>query len=174
MSSPSWFPLLLAGVTILASVPAGLLLQGTNAAAAYWFVAAPLTAVVSGWYFSTQRAHPPVKLGVVVLLVGMVMLVGTLALVWLQPSIWSGVAPWLVVGTGFGLFAYAWRSVPTGAVSGVAIATSVVVALTDPANSYFILALAVGLVAACAGMYEIIAAERNTADSRAGQAFDDE
>lgn len=174
MSSPSWFALLLAGIAILASVPAALLLQGTNAATAYWFVAAPLTVVASGWYFSTRSAHPPLKMGVAVLIVGVAMLLGTLLLVWSQPSIWSGMALWLVVGTGFGMFAYAWRSLATGVVSGVAIAVSVIVALAEPANSYVILALAVGLVAACAGMCEIVAAERNTATAGAGQGFDDE
>ena len=158
LASPVWFPQLCAAVAILASVPAGLLLGSEDGAGWYWSVAAPLTAVASGWFFATRRAQPPAAVGALVLATGLLTLAGSLAIVWLGDGSWA-MAPWLVFGVGFGVFAVAWRSQSTAVVSAVTVATALVVAVLAPGNGYLVVALVVGLVAAIAAASELVRAE---------------
>lgn len=158
LASPVWFAQLSAAIAVLASVPAGLLLDGVDGAGWYWAVAAPATAIASGTYYATRRVQPPAALGVLVLGTGLAMLAGCLAIVWLGNGSWA-MAPWLVVGVGFGAFAVAWRSVSTAVVAGVTVGTALLLAVTEPVDEYLILALVVGLVAAVAAVAELVRAE---------------
>ena len=158
MASPVWFPLLWASVTVLASVPAALLLDGSNAAGWYWAVMAPVSAVATGWFFETRRAQPPARVGLVVLATGLAMLVATLGVVLLAGGAWD-MAPWLVVGGGFAVFAAAWRSMSTAGFAAVTLVTAVTVAVAEPANGHLVVALVVGVAGALAAMVELVRAD---------------
>ncbi|SDE92611.1 hypothetical protein SAMN05660485_02142 [Blastococcus fimeti] len=158
MASPVWFPLLWTSMTVLASVPAALLLDGANAAGWYWAVMAPVSAVVSGWFFSTRRAQPPVRVGLVVLATGLAMLLASGAIVWLADGSWD-MAPWLVVGAGFAVFAAAWRSASTAVFAAATLGTAVTVSLVDPDDRYLVVALVVGVVGALAALAELVRAD---------------
>lgn len=156
MASPVWFALLCVGATVLASVPAALLIDSSNGLVLYWSVIAPLTAVASGWYFQTRGAHPPERAGIVVLLAGVSMLAGVLALVWFGSGSFAHVTPWIVLGAGFGLFALAWRSWTAGAVAASSLVTSAIVGITDLDKGEVLLALVVGLVAIVGTFVELV------------------
>ena len=158
LASPVWFPLLWTSVAVLASVPAALLLDGSDAAGWYWAVMAPASAIASGWFFSTRRAQPPVRVGLVVLATGLAMLGATTGIVWLADGTWD-MAPWLVVGIGFAIFAAAWRSVSTAVFAAATVATALAVAVVEPANGYLVVALVVGVVAGLAAMVELVRAD---------------
>lgn len=158
LASPVWFPLLCAAITMLASVPASIVLGQGSSAGIYWAVAAPVTAIASGWFFATRRAQPPVATAALTMTVGLALLAATLILVFVYKGAWAEVAPWLAVGTGFGLFAAAWRSITTAVFAAVCVGTSIGVAVADPVNGYAILALAIGLTAALAVFAELVRA----------------
>lgn len=156
LASPAWFPLLCVAVSVLASVPIALLLDNANGAGIYWLVAAPVCAVASGWFFATRRVQPPAKVGAIALVTGIAMLGANLALAWANRGAWADVIPWLVLGVGLGIFATAWRSISTAAVALTCVLTAVVVAITDPADSYPILAAIIGCAAALAVFVELV------------------
>lgn len=155
MSSPVWFPLLCVAVAVLAAVPAGIVL-GESWSGLYWAVMAPVSAVASGWFFATRRVQPPVKLGVLVLLTGLVMVLATMSLLWFLGGPVAAVGPWLVLGIGLGIFALAWRSVTTALVAVASLVSATAVALADLDDGYALVALVVGLVAAVAVFVELI------------------
>lgn len=155
MSSPVWFPLLCVAVAVLAAVPAGIVL-GESRSGMYWAVMAPATAIASGWFFATRRVQPPVKLGVLVLLTGLVMLLTTMTLLWFVGGPWAAIGPWLVLSIGLGIFALAWRSVTTALVAVASLASATAVALADLDNGYALVALVVGMAAAIAVFVELI------------------
>lgn len=156
MASAAWFPLLCVAVTILASVPAGILLEGRGSVGLYWLFAAPLTAVASGWYFTTGRTQLPEMRGLVLGVTGLAMLTGTLLLGLFIDGDWGFAAPWLTIGIGFAVFGVAMRSATLAVVGAVSFVAAIVVTLTDPADSYAILALAVGATAALATFAELL------------------
>ncbi|WP_206511906.1 hypothetical protein C5142_12970 [Rhodococcus sp. BGS-1C] len=155
MSSPVWFPLLCVAVAVLAAIPAGIVL-GESWSGLYWAVMAPASAVASGWFFATRRVQPPVKLGVVVLVTGVVMLLATMTLLWFVGGPWVAVGPWLVLGIGLGIFALAWRSITIALVAAASAVSATAVALADFDSGYALVALVVGLVAAIAVFVELI------------------
>jgi hypothetical protein len=157
MASPVWFPLLWTSVSVLASVPAALLLDGANAAGWYWAVMAPVSAVASGWFFATRRAQPPVRIGLVVLVTGLAMLAASAGIVGLAGGTWV-MAPWLVLGAGFAVFAVAWRSASTAVFAGATTATALAVAVVEPDDGYLVVALVVGVVGALTAMVELLRA----------------
>ncbi|EME23191.1 hypothetical protein G419_04563 [Rhodococcus triatomae BKS 15-14] len=154
MAAPAWFPLLCVSVTVLAWVPASLLLG--DASAVYWYVVAPLSAVASGWYFSTRPAQPALRPGLIALVTGVAMLLGVVALLSFGSGEWMDVAPWLVVGAGLGVFALCWHSLATGVVAAVTLAASAVVAVVDPGQSQAALALVVGVAAAVGTVADLL------------------
>jgi hypothetical protein len=158
LASPVWFPLLWTSLAVLASVPAALLLDGSNAAGWYWAVMAPVSAVVSGWFFATRRAQPPVRSGLVVLVTGLAMLGASAAVVRLADGTWV-MAPWVVLGVGFAVFAAAWRSVSTAVFAGVTLATALAITVVEPQDDYLVVALVVGVVAGLAAMAELLRAD---------------
>lgn len=160
MAAPAWFALLCVSIAVLAWVPASLLLG--SASPVYWYVVAPLSAVVSGWFFSTRPAQSATRPGLIVLAAGLVMLAGALVLVAVYRGAWADAAPWLVLGAGLGVFAVCWRSVTTGAVAAVTVFSSVVVAAADPDQSQVVLALVVGVTSAVGAVADLV----RTVDSR--------
>jgi hypothetical protein len=158
MASPAWFPLILVSMTVLASVPVALLLDRPNGAAVYWVVAGPLAAIASGWFFATLPAQPPTGAGMVVLATGAALLAGTLWLAFFGPQGWSVSAPWIVVGIAFGIFAAAWRSVPTGAFAVVSLLAGIGFALAPVPRADIILAVVIGLAAGTAALVDLVQA----------------
>ena len=159
LASPAWFPLLCIAVSVLASVPIGMLLDSADGAGRYWLVAAPLCAVASGWFFATRGVQPPAKVGAAAVVTGVAMLVANLALAWAFDGAWTAIVPWLVLGVGLGIFATAWRSSTTAGVAAICIGTAVAVAIADPANAYLILASIVGCAAALGVFVELVRAD---------------
>jgi hypothetical protein len=158
MASPVWFPLLCTAVTVLASAPVALLLDRHDGAGLYWLVAAPLSALASAWFFTTRRAEPPPAVGTTVLVTGLLMLALTMTLAWLGGGNWSAVAPWVVVGIGFGVFAVAWRSTTTGAVSAACLLSAVLVGPVDVPYGDLVPVVVIGLTAALATFVELLRA----------------
>jgi hypothetical protein len=158
MASPVWFPLLCTAVTVLASAPIALLLDRDNGAGLYWTVAGPLSAVASAWFFTTRRAEPPPAVGAAVLAAGLLMLALTLTLAWFDVGGWSTVAPWVVVGIGFGVFAVAWRSATTGAVSAACLLSAALVGPIDVGYGDLVPVVVIGLTAAAATFVELLRA----------------
>ncbi|MEU8897464.1 hypothetical protein [Nocardia sp. NPDC048505] len=163
LAAPMWLPLLCVAVTVLASVPAALLLDAHNGAGWYWVVAAPLSAVLCGWYFARRPAQVPAGRGVAALLTGVAMVAATTVAGGLYRGEWAMVAPWLAVAAGLGALAVALRSWATAAVALSTVAVSVAVALAEPADGYAWLALVVGLTAALAAAVELVRAESGVA-----------
>lgn len=158
-ASPAWFPLLLVSITTLAAVPVALLLGLPNGAGAYWLVAGPVSAVVSGWFFATRRAQPPERVGLVVLATGCALLLAVLGLAWWGGGGWAAAAPWLVVGVAFGIFAAAWRSVSTAVFAGVTVLAGAAVGTFVPAQGDLLLVLVVGGTAAVAAVVDLVRAD---------------
>lgn len=160
-ASPAWFPLLVASITVLASVPVALLLGQANGAAGYWLVAGPVSAAVSGWFFGTRRVQPPFRVGLVVLAAGSAMLLLVLGFVVLGLVWWGGaaVAPWLAVGAGFGIFAAAWRSVPTAVFAGVTVLVALGVGVVAPVAGDLLLVAVVGVTAGVAAIVDLVRAD---------------
>ncbi|NNH70547.1 hypothetical protein HLB23_11855 [Nocardia uniformis] len=158
MASPAWFPLLCVAVAVLASVPAGIALEG-GSPGWYWLIVAPLTTIASSWYFLTRRAQIPDTRGVVLGLTGLAMLTGTMLFGALVDGNWAVATPWLVIGIGFGVFSIAMRSIGAAAFSAVTIIAAVTVAITEPAEGYAILAFVVGATAALAAFIEMVRAD---------------
>ncbi|APE34912.1 hypothetical protein BOX37_14225 [Nocardia mangyaensis] len=162
LATPMWFPLLCVAVTVLASVPVGVLLDSGIGIGWYWLVASPLSAIVSGWYFTRRPTQMPDLRGLAVLFTGMGLLIAVGLIAWLYRGAWSLVAPWLVVGIGLAALAVGMRSLATAVVGGTAIASALVVAIVDPAHGYSWLALIIGLVAAVAAATEMLRIEPGT------------
>jgi hypothetical protein len=158
LASPVWFPQIVTALAVLTSVPVALLLDQPNGAGWYWTVMAPVTAIASGWFFASRGARAPERVGLLVLVTGLGMLVGSLLVVRLAGASWD-LAPWFVVGTGFAVFAAAWRSVSTGVVAVAVLGTALSVTVTDAADSYLVLAVVVGVVAGAAGVVELVRAD---------------
>ncbi|MEV6275262.1 hypothetical protein [Nocardia sp. NPDC051832] len=163
LATPMWFPLLCVAVSVLASVPATLLLESRDGAGWYWVVVSPLTAVVCGWYFVRRPAQLPDVRGVSVLLTGIAMVVAAQVAGWVYRGEWALVAPWLAVGLGLAVFAVALRSAATAAVALATVGVAVVVGVTEPAHGYAWIALVVGLTAAVAAGAELVRAESGPA-----------
>ncbi|NLU82325.1 hypothetical protein [Rhodococcus sp. HNM0569] len=157
MATPSWFVLLCVSISILAWIPASLLLG--DASHLYWYAVAPLSALVSGWYYATRPAQPAAWPGLVGIATGAVMLVAVLAIVAFVRGDWADAGPWLVLGSGLGVFASSWRSPTLGAVAAATLTTVAVVAVTDPAQGQAILALVVGVAAALGAAVDLVRAE---------------
>ena len=158
LASPVWFPQIVTALAVLASVPVALLLDQANGAGWYWTVMTPLAAIASGWFFTSRGARAPERVGLVVLATGLAMLVGSVLVVQLAGGAWH-MAPWLILGTGFAVFAAAWRSVSTAVVALAVLGAVLAVTLTDAANSYLVLALVVGVVAGGAAVTELVRAD---------------
>lgn len=158
LTSPAWFPLLVTAVAILAAPSAGLLLGGS--ANAYWAVAAPLSAVLTGWFFASRRVQAPAGRGIVVLAAGVVMLAVVLGFVGWFGSDASAAVPWLVIGGGFAVFAVAWRSLTTGVFAAIVVITTVVVAVAGWDTGDLILSLTIGFSAAAAALVDLVRADQ--------------
>ncbi|MBM7459953.1 hypothetical protein ACIBED_07110 [Rhodococcus coprophilus] len=157
LSSPAWFPLLVVSVAVFAALPFALLLGGN--AAGYWAVVAPLSAVVTGWYFATRRVQLPFVRGTIVLVTGVVMLLVVAAfLLWFAGDS-ADFLPWIVIACGFGIFALVWRSVPTAFFAASTAVAIVVVALGGWGNVGVIMTLVVGVGAVAAAMVELAQAD---------------
>ncbi|WP_280233762.1 hypothetical protein [Nocardia cyriacigeorgica] len=156
IAAAAWFPSLCAAVTILASVPAGILLDGHGGVGLYWLFAVPLAAVATAWYFTTRRVQLPETRGAVLGLAGLLMIAGTLLLGRILDDALAFAAPWLTIGIGFAVFGVAMRAVGPLLVGLVSLAASIIVSVTDPAHAYSILALAVGGTAALAVFAELV------------------
>ncbi|WP_147287224.1 hypothetical protein [Nocardia otitidiscaviarum] len=163
LAAPMWFPMLCIAVTTLASVPAAILFEGTNAMGWYWVVVSLAAALACGWYFSTRRVQLPDLRGGIVILAALGLLVSTQMLGWFYRGEWALVAPWLAVGIGLAVFAAALRSLTTAAVALASIAVAVVVGITEPEHGYALLALVVGVTAVLAAMVELVRTDAGTA-----------
>ncbi|SOE02900.1 hypothetical protein [Blastococcus haudaquaticus] len=158
LASPVWFPQIVTALAVLASVPVALLLDQDNGAGWYWTVMTPVAAVASGWFFASRGVRAPDRVGLVVLATGVAMLIGSLLVVRLAAGSWD-MAPWLILGMGFAVFAAAWRSVSTAVIALAVLGAVVAVTLTDAADSYLVLALVVGVVAGGAAVVELVRAD---------------
>ncbi len=157
LSSPAWFPLLVVSAAVYAALPFALLLGGN--ATGYWAVAAPVSAIVTGWYFSTRRVQLPFVRGTIVFATGVVMLLVVAAfLLWFAGGS-AEFVPWLVIASGFGVFALVWRSIPTGLFAVCTADAAVVVALGDWGSGGVIMTLVVGTGAVVAAMIELAQAD---------------
>ncbi|MFF0526867.1 hypothetical protein ACFYT3_00635 [Nocardia amikacinitolerans] len=159
LAAPMWFPLLWVTVSVLASVPAALLLDRHNGAQWYWIVVTPVGVVVCAWYFMRRPVQVPDGRGMAVALTSVAMAVTATGIGWVYRGEWAIVAPWLAVGVGLAVLAVALRSAATAAVAAVTMAVSLAVGLIDPAHGYAWLALVVGLAAALAAGVELLRAE---------------
>lgn len=157
LSSPAWFPLLVVSVAVFAALPVALLLGGN--ATGYWAVVAPVSAIVTGWYFSTRRVQLPFVRGTIVFATGIVMLLVVAAfLLWFAGDS-AEFVPWLVIASGFGVFALVWRSVPTGFFAACTAVATMVVAPGGWENGGVIMTLVVGTGAVVAAVVELAQAD---------------
>lgn len=102
------------------------------------------------------------RVGLVVLVTGVVLLLAVVGLAWWGVGGWAAVAPWVVVGVGFGIFAAAWRSVPTAVFAGVTLLATLIVATLAPPEGDLVLVLVVGVTAGVAAAVDLVHTERRS------------
>lgn len=151
-----WFPLLVGGIVTLAAPSVIDMIGGPAAPAWYWAVAGPAIGVACAVFYATRRVQLPATTASISVVTAAVMVIGALALGILVSGAARTAAPFLIVGSGFVVFAWIYRSALVLVVALANIIAAIVLFLVDTARIEQLVYVVCGLVACAAAVVAVM------------------